>query len=65
MVDRVSGARPSSVQPAESRAPEGPRGADSSQNAVDLEKTRRASQAQTRTVKAQDQNLGTIIDIKA
>ena len=65
MVDRVSGARSPSVAPTESRAPESSGGSAPSQNAVDLERTRRASQAQTKTVKAQDQILGTMIDIKA
>ncbi len=67
MVDRVSGARPSSVPAggASGRSADGAGNADAAQNMTDLAKTRRAAQAQTKTVKAQNENLGTVIDIKA
>lgn len=67
MVDRISSARAPSVAPTQTPG-QGPDSAGKTGLAdemVGLATTRRSVQAQTKTMKAQNEILGTIIDIKA
>lgn len=67
MVDRISSARAPSVAPnqASGQGPDAAGKTGLADDMVGLATTRRSVQAQTKTMKAQNEMLGTIIDLKA